>query len=158
MPRRDRTHCRKKFPIKFIAIFLGLSSIEPNDDSGQVDRGEEIFGCLVVACDYCPVLRELTEEALHQVVCLVHLPVKGALYVSIAPGWDHKLFSCCRRGSITRSSVWKALRTRSIGLASSTIGVCEKPASLHHMAILPGPASVAPSGGIVVFPEWNSPT
>src|SRR6476661_3825850 len=71
-----------------------LSSIEPNDSSGQVDRSEEISGGLVVARCNCPVLLELAEEVLHQVARLVHLPVKGALDLSIALGWDHELFSC----------------------------------------------------------------
>jgi hypothetical protein len=59
-----------------------------------VDRSEEISGCLVVACGNCPVLLELAEEVLNQVAGLVHFPVKGALDLSIALGWDHELFSC----------------------------------------------------------------
>jgi hypothetical protein len=50
-------------------------------------------GSLVIACGNCSVLLELAEEVLHQVVRLVHLPVKGALDLSIALGWDHELFS-----------------------------------------------------------------
>src|SRR2546428_8452186 len=40
--------------------------IKPDDSSGQVDRSEEISGCLVVACGNCPVLLELAEEVLNQ--------------------------------------------------------------------------------------------
>src|SRR5258706_6811057 len=49
---------------KISDMHLGLSSIKPDDSSGQVDRSEEISGCLVVACGNCPVLLELAEEVL----------------------------------------------------------------------------------------------
>ena len=49
-----------------------------------MDGGEEVSGGLVVACGNSSVLLELAEEVLHQVARLVHLPVKGALNVSIA--------------------------------------------------------------------------
>ena len=76
----------------------GLSSIEADDSSREVDCGEEISGGFVVAGGDGAVLLELAEEVLHQVARLVHLPVKGALDFSIAPGWDDELFSCRKQG------------------------------------------------------------
>src|SRR5260370_39397045 len=71
-----------------------MSSLKPDDSSGQVDRSEEISGCLVVACGNCPVLLELAKEVLNQVAGFVLCPVKGALGLSIALGWDRERFSC----------------------------------------------------------------
>ena len=59
-----------------------------------MDRGEEVSGCLVIARGDCSILLELAEEVFHQVARLVHLPVKGALDLSVAFGWDHEFFSC----------------------------------------------------------------
>jgi hypothetical protein len=90
-----------------------------------VDRGEEISGCLVIACRNGSVLLELAEEVLHQVTRLVHLLVKGALDLSIAFGWDHELFSCRKQrfdhalvgieGFIRQQGIGLHLRQQRIG-------------------------------------------
>jgi hypothetical protein len=48
-----------------------VSSIEPDCSGGEVERGEEISGGLIVARSYGAVLFEFTEEILDQVACLV---------------------------------------------------------------------------------------
>ena len=59
-----------------------------------MDAGEEVSGGLIVAGRNRSVLLEFAIEVFHQVARLVHLPVKGALDFSIAPGWDHEFLPC----------------------------------------------------------------
>ncbi len=73
-----------------------MSSIEPSDGCGEVDRGQEIAGGFVVTCGDGPILLEPCEEVLNQVARLEKVAVIGAGGFAIASRWNDGRLS--RRG------------------------------------------------------------
>src|SRR5829696_9406066 len=66
----------------------GVSSIEPDESSGQVNAGQEASRGLVIAGGNGPKLLELGEEVLDQMPGLVEVFVKGARCRPGFPRWD----------------------------------------------------------------------
>ena len=56
----------------------GVSSIEPNDSGGEVNRGEEVAGGLVIAGGDGTELLEPGEEILDQMARFVEVAIVGA--------------------------------------------------------------------------------
>ena len=65
-----------------------MSSIEPDDDSGGVDAGQEVDGAFVVASGNDAELLEPGEEVLDQVAGLVQVGVVGSGLLAIGFEWD----------------------------------------------------------------------
>ena len=74
-----------------------MSSIEPDDSSGEVDCGEEISGGFVVAGGDGAVLLELAEEILDEVAGLVGFFVEIALNLAVSLRRDHERLSSCKQ-------------------------------------------------------------
>ena len=70
-----------------------MPSIEPDDGSGEVDRGQEVDGPLVVAGRDGPVLLELGEEVLDEVTRLVQSLVVRARVLAAGLGRDQRFFA-----------------------------------------------------------------
>lgn len=70
-----------------------MSSIEPNDGSGEVDGGEEVAGGFVVAGGDGAVLLELGEDVLDQVPRLVELLVIEARLLAASSGRNDDFLS-----------------------------------------------------------------
>ena len=66
-----------------------MSSIEPDENGGEVDAGQEASCGLVVAGGNGPELLELGKEVLDQMPGLVEVCVKGARCRAGFPRWDH---------------------------------------------------------------------
>jgi hypothetical protein len=67
---------------------LGLSSIEPNDRSGEMDRGQEVSsGFVISSCDGAKLL-ELAVEVLDEMASLVELLVESSRRLAGASGWN----------------------------------------------------------------------
>jgi hypothetical protein len=72
-----------------------VSSIEPNGCGGEVNCGEEVPRCLVVAgCDGAELL-ELGEEILDEVAHLVEVSVEVAGKSAVRLGRDHRGLADC---------------------------------------------------------------
>jgi hypothetical protein len=74
-------------------MLAGVSSIEPDDGGGEVDRGQEVDGAFVVAGGDGAVLLELGEEILDEVARLVQGLVVGARVLAVGLGRDHGRFA-----------------------------------------------------------------
>jgi len=71
-----------------------VSSIEPNDSSGELDGGEEVAcGFIVAGCDGT-ILFEPGKEVLDQVAGLVEVFVVSAAFFAIGLGRDDHLLAC----------------------------------------------------------------
>jgi len=70
-----------------------MSSIEPDECSGEIDAGQEVDGALVVASGDGTELFDPAEEIFDQVSGFVEVLVVGALDLSVALGWDHRGFA-----------------------------------------------------------------
>jgi len=66
-----------------------LSSIKPNECSGQVDGGEEVARGLVVPRGDGAELFEFGEEILNEVTRLVDIAIVVAEQAAVRPGRDH---------------------------------------------------------------------
>ena len=70
-----------------------MSSIEPDDGSGEINGSEEVTGRFVVACGNGAILLEFTEEILDQMACLIQLLVVIALLFTVSLGWNNRRLS-----------------------------------------------------------------
>lgn len=66
-----------------------MSSIEPNDSGGEVNRAEEVASGLVVASGNAAILLELVEELFNQMARPVQVLVVVARLFAAALGRDH---------------------------------------------------------------------
>jgi hypothetical protein len=94
-----------------------VSSIEPDDGSGEVDRGQEVDGPLVVTGRDSPVLFELGKEVLDEVTRLVQGFVIRARVLAAGLGRDHRLFArLLQRGENPSFGVERLVRDQDPGL------------------------------------------
>lgn len=70
-----------------------MSSIKPNEGSGEIDGGEEAAGCFVVSRGDGAVLFEATKEVLDQVASLIKFLVIHPLFLTIFLRWNDDFFS-----------------------------------------------------------------
>jgi len=75
-----------------------VSSIEPNESSGEVDCGEEVSSSFVVAGGDGAKLLELAVEVFDEMASLVELLVESSRRLARAPWWDDKGLSCAQQG------------------------------------------------------------
>jgi len=65
----------------------------PDNSRGEMDSGEEVCCCFVIASCDGAVLLKFAEEVLDQVSSLIELSVIGTLCFSVAFGWNHSAFA-----------------------------------------------------------------
>ena len=75
-----------------------MSSIEPDDSSGEMDGAKEVAGGLIVACGNAAILLELIEELLDQVTCPVQVLVIFTWLFAAAFGRNHDAFARVLQG------------------------------------------------------------
>jgi hypothetical protein len=73
--------------------YYGVSSIEPNDGGGELDRGDEVASGFVVACGDGSELLELGEEVFNQVARRVEVTVIASRLCSVRLGRDDNRFA-----------------------------------------------------------------
>lgn len=60
-----------------------MSSVEPDDRSGEIDRAEEVGGACIVSGGNRTVLLECGEEILDQMSGLLHVRIVVALFRAV---------------------------------------------------------------------------
>jgi hypothetical protein len=94
-----------------------VSSIEPDDGSGEVDRGQEVGGPLIVTGRDSPVLFELGEEVLDEMTRFIQDLVVRARVLAIGLGRDHRFFArLLQRGENPSLGVERLVRDQDTGL------------------------------------------
>ena len=67
-----------------------MSSIKPNDAGGQLNRGQEVPYCFVIASCYPSKLLEPGEEVLNQMARRVHVSIEWSRLLAIGFRRDHR--------------------------------------------------------------------
>jgi hypothetical protein len=105
-----------------------VSSIEPNDSSGEVDCGEEISRRFVIAGGDRTILLEFAEEVLDEVTRLVEIFVELALDRAVGPWRDHdRLSARAQRFDHPLVGIEGFVRHQGIGnhVRQQSVGTCQ---------------------------------